>query len=69
MVSRVLLVLAAALGFFGVAWIVVSALFVRSVDNGISRHIVDGTGITRGATMLVIAVLLTLVALAARPAR
>jgi hypothetical protein len=50
MATRVLLTLAGVIDLHGVAWIVISLVFVRSVEKGVSRHIIDGSGIARGAT-------------------
>jgi hypothetical protein len=62
MATRILLTLAGVIRLLGVAWIVISLLFVRSVENGVSRHIVDGSGIARGATFIAVALILALLA-------
>ncbi len=66
--TRVLLILAGVVAFFGLVWIVGSLLLVRSVENGVSRHVIDGSGITRGGAMLVVAIVLGLIAWAVRTA-
>jgi hypothetical protein len=66
MATRVLLILAGVVVFFGLAWIVASLLLVRSVENGVSRHVIDGSGITRGGVILVVAIVLGLIAWAVR---
>jgi hypothetical protein len=62
MATRVLLTLAGVIGLLGAAWIVISLVFVRSIENGVSRHIIDGSGIARGATFIAGALVLTLLA-------
>jgi hypothetical protein len=68
MATRVLLVLAGVAGVLGLSWVLLSAFAVRSVENGVPRHIVDGNGIMRGIMVLAVGVVLFLVALAVRPA-
>ncbi|HEY7343253.1 MAG TPA: hypothetical protein VH591_20440 [Ktedonobacterales bacterium] len=68
MIARVILIIAGVLAFFGLAYVLLSIFAVRSVDNGDSRHIVDGSGIMRGAFLLVVALVLGLIAFAVRPA-
>ena len=62
MVTRALLALAGVTGLLGVAWIVISLVFVRSVENGVSRHIIDGSGIGRGAVFISVGLILVLLA-------
>ena len=69
MATRVLLVLAGVAGFLAIVWVLLSAFAVRSVDNGVSRHIVDSAGIVRGVMFLTVGVVLLLIALAVRPAQ
>lgn len=68
MIARVILIIAGGLAFFGLAYVLLSLFAVRSVENGVSRHIVDGSGIMRGAFLLVVALVLGLIAFAVRPA-
>lgn len=66
MVARILFVLAGAAGVLGLVWVLLSAFAVRSIENGVSRHIVSGGGIMRGVKFLAVGVILFLIALAAR---
>jgi hypothetical protein len=68
MIVRVIFIIAGVVAFFGLAYVLLSLFAVRSVENGVSRHIVDGNGITRGAFLLVVALVLALIAFAIRPA-
>lgn len=68
MIAQVILIVAGVLAFFGLAYVLLSLFAVRSVDNGVSRHIVDGSGIMRGALLLAVALVLGLIAFAVRPA-
>lgn len=68
MVTRLLMALAGIVGLVGIAYALLSLFAVRSVENGISRHVIDGTGITRGIILLLVAGGLTLIAFAVRPA-
>ncbi len=68
MIARMVFIIAGMVAFFGLAYVLLSLFAVRSVDNGVSRHIVDGSGIMRGAFLLVIALVLGLIAFAIRPA-
>lgn len=69
MATRVLLVLAMVAGVLGFVWVLLSAFAVRSVENGVPRHLIDGTGIMRGVMFLAVGVVLFLVAVAVRPAQ
>lgn len=68
MIARVIFILAGVSVFFGLAYVLISLFAVRSVENGVSRHIIDGSGITRGVLLLVVALVLALIAFAIRPA-
>lgn len=68
MATRVLLIIAGVLAFFGLAYLLLSLFAARSVENGVSRHVIAGGGVTRGAFMLVLAIVLGLIAFAVRPA-
>jgi hypothetical protein len=68
MVARVATIIAAVFALFGLAYVLLSLFAVRSVENGVSRHIIDGNGIARGAFLLVAALVLGLIAFAIRPA-
>ena len=60
MATRVLLTLAGVIDLHGVAWIVISLVFVRSIENGVSRHIIDGSSVARGASFIAVAFVLAL---------
>ncbi len=64
MIARVVFIIAGTLAFFGLAYVLLSLFAVRSVDNGVSRHIVDGGGNMRGAFLLILALVLGLIAFA-----
>ena len=68
MIVRVITIIAGVVAFFGLAYVLLSLFAVRSVENGVSRHIVSGGGVTRGAFLLVVALVLALIAFAIRPA-
>lgn len=68
MIARVVFIIAGVVAFFGLAYVLLSLFAVRSVENGVSRHIVSGGGIMRGAFLLVIALVLGLIAFAVRTA-
>jgi hypothetical protein len=68
MIARVIVIIAGVLASFGLAHVLLSLFAVLSVDNGVSRHIVDGSGIMRGALLLAVALVLGLIAFAVRPA-
>ena len=68
MVARVAIIIAAVFAFFGLAYVLLSLFAVRSVENGVSRHIIDGSGIARGVFLLLVALVLGLIAFAIRPA-
>ena len=63
MAARVLFVLAGAAGLIGLGYILLSAFAVRVTENGVTRHIVAGAGIMRGARILGVALLLAIIAL------
>jgi len=69
MIARVVFIVTGVVAFFGLAYVLLSLFAVRSVENGVSRHIVDGGGIARGVFLLVVALVLGLIAFAVRPAR
>jgi hypothetical protein len=62
MATRALLALAGVMGLLGVFWIVISLVFVRSVENGVSRHTIDGSGVGRGAIFIAVGLILALLA-------
>ncbi|HEX5158792.1 MAG TPA: hypothetical protein VFW17_16380 [Ktedonobacterales bacterium] len=68
MVARVIFIIAGVFAFFGLAYVLLSLFAVRSVENGVSLHIIDGSGIARGAFLLVVALVFGLIAFAVRPA-
>ena len=69
MIARMAFIMAGVLALFGLAYVLLSLFAVRSVENGVSRHIISGGGVTRGVFLLVVALVLGLIAFAVRPAR
>lgn len=69
MATRVLLVIAGVLAFVGVAYLLLSLFAARSVDNGVSHHVIAGGGVTRGAFLIALALVLGLIAYVVRPSR
>ncbi|WIG59103.1 MAG: hypothetical protein OJF49_001850 [Ktedonobacterales bacterium] len=69
MATRVILVIAGVFAFIGMAYMLLALFAVRSVENGVSRHIIDGTGITRGASLIILAVVLAVIAFVVRSGR
>ena len=68
MIAHVVSIVAGVVAFFGLAYVLLSLFAVRSVENGVSRQIVDGGGIARGVFLLVVALVLGLIAFAVRTA-
>lgn len=68
MITRLLLILAGASTLVGLAYVLLSLFAVRFIENGVSRHVIDGGGVTRGIILLLVALCLALVAFVVRPA-
>jgi hypothetical protein len=68
MIARVVFIVTGVVAFFGLAYVLLSLFAVRSVENGVSRHIISGGGVTRGVFLLVMALVLGLIAFAVRTA-
>lgn len=68
MIARVVFVVAGVLAFLGLAYVLLSLFAVRSVENGVSRHIISGAGVTRGIILLVVALVLGMIDFAIRTA-
>jgi len=68
MIAHVVSIVAGVVAFFGLADVLLSLFAVRSIENGVSRQIVDGGGIARGVFLLVVALVLGLIAFAVRTA-
>ncbi|HLY32854.1 MAG TPA: hypothetical protein VKQ36_17655 [Ktedonobacterales bacterium] len=66
MATRVLLILAGAVGVIGLAYLLLSLFAFQSVENGVSHHVIAGGGVLRGVFLLLVALVLGLIAFAVR---
>lgn len=68
MATRILIVLASASGLVGLVYVLLSVFAAQVTENGVTRHIVAGGGVVRGALLLGVALLLAIIALVVRTA-